>query len=87
VEGDRDPHGQVAAAAPPQPGREEELGEDDHRGYRGVEASVGEDRDRPVGQLRSLEVVPGPDDALPGDGAAEPVRIEELAEAGSTVDG
>ena len=86
VEDDGDPDGQVAGAAPPQPDRDEQLGEDDELGRSGVEVAVGEERDRPIRERRRLQVLPGPDDALPRHGAAEPVGIEELAEPGRPVD-
>ena len=47
---------------------------------------VGQQRDRPVRQRRRLQLVAGPHDPLPGDGAAEPVGIDELAQPGRPVD-
>ncbi len=50
----------------------------------GVEAPVGQERHGPV--RKRPQLVAGPHDTLPGDCAAEPVRIDQLAQAGGAVD-
>ena len=84
VEDHGDPDRCVARPPPPQPARDEELGQHDELGRAGVEVPVRQDRDHPTRERADL--VAGLDRSHPRHGAAEPVGIEQLAHPRGSVD-
>jgi hypothetical protein len=87
VEDDRHPYGRVARPPRPQARGDGELGEDDELGRPGVEVAVGQEVDGPLRQMPAFQVVARLHHALPGHRAAEPVGIQQLAQARCAVHG
>ena len=86
MEADGDPHRGIAGPPRPQPEGDEQLGGDDQLGRDGVERAVGEHGHDPVGEHRGLDALTRALDAVPRDLAAEPIRVDELAQPRRAVD-